>query len=247
MGLISPTLPTPGDPRGTEEADVGAALQTILNAINGGLDAANLTAAFQNQLNVSANARGKSIIAAAESRTNVAYGLLGTPDVASGIVLPTDGLIAVAYSAMWQESVANAARAAIFIGSNQIRVPFGDGAVGSSLSLQAARTGEGTAAAYRALATGPIGLASMDQSQVTADPVTTGQVIGVAPRPIAQPAHYEIETQGGTLDISSDAPLAGPVYLFAAAGTYDVSVQFKATSGSVTAKNRKLWVWVEAF
>lgn len=52
MGLISPTLPTPGDPRGTEEADVGAALQTILNAINGGLDAANLTAAFQQQLGV---------------------------------------------------------------------------------------------------------------------------------------------------------------------------------------------------
>ena len=35
--------------------------------------------------------------------------------------------------------------------------------------------------------------------------------------------------------------------VFAAAGTYDISVQFKASSGSVTVKNRKLWVWTMGF
>lgn len=42
MGLISPTLPTAGQSRATEEADVTAALQAILNLVNGALDSANL-------------------------------------------------------------------------------------------------------------------------------------------------------------------------------------------------------------
>lgn len=33
------------------------------------------------------------------------------------------------------------------------------------------------------------------------------------------------------------------IFIFAAAATYTVSLQFKATSGSVTAKDRKLYVW----
>jgi hypothetical protein len=36
----------------------------------------------------------------------------------------------------------------------------------------------------------------------------------------------------------------GVAYIFAAAGTYNISIQFRATSGSVTAKERKLWVSV---
>lgn len=36
----------------------------------------------------------------------------------------------------------------------------------------------------------------------------------------------------------------GPTFIFAAAGTYTVSIQYKAVSGSITAKERKLWVGV---
>jgi len=36
----------------------------------------------------------------------------------------------------------------------------------------------------------------------------------------------------------------GMCYVFAAAGTYNVSIQFKSASGSVTVKERKLWVGV---
>lgn len=36
----------------------------------------------------------------------------------------------------------------------------------------------------------------------------------------------------------------GLATIFAAAGTYNISVQYRATSGSVTAKERKLWVGV---
>lgn len=40
---------------------------------------------------------------------------------------------------------------------------------------------------------------------------------------------------------------SGLVAIFAAAGTYTVSVQYKASSGSITAKERKLWVYTLGF
>jgi hypothetical protein len=53
-------------------------------------------------------------------------------------------------------------------------------------------------------------------------PVTTGQIVGHSTR-------------------------GGPCYIFAAAGTYDISVRYKATSGSVGASERRLWAWSQAF
>lgn len=41
MGLISPTLPTLGDPNSTEDVDVRNALQAILALVNGNIDSAN--------------------------------------------------------------------------------------------------------------------------------------------------------------------------------------------------------------
>jgi hypothetical protein len=62
---------------------------------------------------------------------------------------------------------------------------------------------------------------------------TTGQVVGAGPQ----------------MSVSATSPqlVGGPCYIFAAAGTYTVSVQFKSSSGSVTAKNRKLWAWTLGF
>jgi hypothetical protein len=47
-----------------------------------------------------------------------------------------------------------------------------------------------------------------------------------------------------TGQILGDPERGGPCWVFAAAGTYNISVQYKATSGSITAKERKLWVAV---
>jgi hypothetical protein len=67
-----------------------------------------------------ADNRGKSIITGPESRSNVAYGKLATPDQVT-VTLATDGLLKILYQATWQESIAGAAGAAIFIGSNQLQ------------------------------------------------------------------------------------------------------------------------------
>lgn len=41
-GIVSPTMPTPGQPRGGEELDLQNAVQALLNEFNGNIDAANL-------------------------------------------------------------------------------------------------------------------------------------------------------------------------------------------------------------
>ncbi len=52
---------------------------------------------------------------------------------------------------------------------------------------------------------------------------------------------------GSTPDATTGMVIAtGPMELFAAAGTYTLSVQFKSSSGSVTAKERKLFAEVHS-
>jgi hypothetical protein len=166
---------------------------------------------------------GKSIVATTETRASAAYGLLATPDKVS-VRLEADGLINVGYQAMWKESVSGAATAAIFIGTDRLRarnLTF--------TSVQDAQTASiGVVNFYNPLFAFVAGLRSNNGATPLAgdhDPdVTTGQIVGGAAA-------------------GSGAWYAGVCTIFAAAGTYDVSVQFAAASGSVTAKNRKLWVW----
>lgn len=210
------SLSLPWDEQGGQPQNINHVMENdeaLRDKINGNLDADNLTPAEAAKLGLSAGTtirRGKSIIATEEARTNTAYGLMATPDRVSGIVLPTDGLICVAYTALWKSSVLNAGLAAIFVGANQLRVPSSAVAVQEVIGT--------TANVYHNLYTQGKGLSSQGSGTDMIDPATTGQILG---------------TGDGT----------GPVAIFAAAGTYDVSVQFKASSGSVTAKHRKLWVW----
>jgi hypothetical protein len=116
------------------------------------------------------------------------------------------------YQATWQQSVASASLASIFLNGNQL-LQAGQG------SPQVQEVGRGTDVALNAqLASSQLGLINGGTISGTGPDATTGQLVG-------------IRAIGG-----------GPCYVFAAAGTYTVSVQFKSSSGSVTASNRKLWV-----
>lgn len=222
--------------------DLNSNLNAITSWANGSVDNTNLanagvtgdkigtTLAQQLGITNAANTgRGKTVTATTESRTNVAYGTMTTADQVTGIVLTTDGLIAIGYQATWQESVNGAASAAIFIGATQLQMATTNftGPV-----VQAATLGCGAAAVDKALATTSAGLFANNglvQTSVYAGDATTGQLIG-------------LNTSG-----SIGFAIGGPVYVFAAAGTYTISVQFKSSSGSVTVKNRKLWVWSIGF
>jgi hypothetical protein len=159
----------------------------------------------------------KAIIPAEETRGDTSYGPLETPDLVEGIVLPEDGLILVAYQAQWKSSVAGAGRAAIFLGENQLKTPSGTG--GAPVE-QVANTHSSIADRQTILAMNTNGLHGhlFGSSSDAGDSVATGQ--------------------------SFPFPL---LCVFAAAGTYDVSVRFAATSGSVVVKNRALRVWSQRF
>lgn len=190
---------------------------------------------------------GKSIIATSETRANTAYGKLATPDQVSSVVLPTDGLLAIWFHALWHGGVgsATAVRAAIFIGANQLKVPQ-DGTTSGAPATEAAALNDGAGSVFTNLVTVPIGLAGGTNGGSNASTVTTGMVVGAAPNATGLDLLYELGGAAYT-SVGDYTPGGGPVYVWAAAGTYDVSVQFKSATGTVTVKERKLWVRTIAF
>lgn len=178
--------------------------------------------------------RGALSIATTQSTSSTTYTTLTTPDQIPNVILPANGLIAVAYQATWQESVTGGARAAIFIGANQLMTNLG---VNPHLSAGAKQIGASTNIDTMLVST-PWGLAGTPGSGSTGD-VTTGQTIGSNTN-----VTVYSELDGTVIGL---AGAGGICYIFAAAGTYTISVKYKASSGSVTAKNRRLWVWSFGF
>lgn len=250
MAIPTQSLPTIGQPNTSEDPKIRSCLSELQSVLTGATDVTNLSTTTLQLLGLTNGAqigRGKSIVATSEVRTNVAYGVLTTPDKVTGIVLPTDGLIFIAYRALWSESVAGSSRAAIFIGANQLKVPV----FGSSSSIpgvQAATTIENTggslgAGIIRPLLSSPIGLISSYQVTTNHTEVTTGTAIAALAGKTLEP---QIEIGGSLWTVMSNAS-GGPCVSYAAAGTYDISVQFKASSGNVTVSDRHLWVWTMSF
>ncbi|HEY1833683.1 MAG TPA: hypothetical protein VGG08_04540, partial [Solirubrobacteraceae bacterium] len=185
----------------------------------------------------SALTSAKSIIPAEESRENAAYGVLGTPDEVT-LTLPTNGLIAVLFQAHWQESVSNTMRAALFLNGVQQRVQlFEELSVCEGCSVPSAATG-----IAHSLFTIPTGLASAVGASPNAADITTGQAVGA----VSINGEGEIAFTVGSSAIRRQQSGGGPCYIFANAGTYKVSVRFKASSGKVSVKERKLWASVVA-
>jgi hypothetical protein len=170
---------------------------------------------------------GVSFISADGTRTNVAYGALNNgPDQVAGLVVPAQGIIAVRFSAYWNCSVAAAGRAAIFIGSNQLKNPKAEQAAGV---VQEAASAAGTVNNW--LYSSSLGLSGTDGTSTGVEgtaAVTTGITrSGLNASGALNGGHCEI--------------------IGLSAGTYTVSVQFKSASGTVTAGNRRLSCEVYAY
>lgn len=175
---------------------------------------------------------GLTTIATSEPRTNTAYGLLATPDQVRNIVVPTDGLLRIAFTALWKESVSTAASAAIFIGANQLSQPNTGGIPTAQATFIGDWTATGAVNRWTTLMAGIDGLVSSAHGSVdTLSAVTTGQLIGGM----------------GVFGDGASRIFGGEAVVYLAAGTYDVSVQFRASSGTVTVKERKLWAWTQPF
>lgn len=212
-----------------------AAVAALQAAVATGWAADDLQATLAGLLGVTADGvvrRGKSIIATEEARTNTSYAVLATPDQVANVVVPTDGKLRISYQALWKESVAGAARAAIFLGSNQLKVAQPN----SSGGVTTAAGGSGFSTnTYGPLASCSLGLCTCAPVGADSGNATTGQATGIGLE------NVEIELNG-SVALFSDAVAGGECVVMVPAGTYTVSVRFKATSGTVTVKDRRLWV-----
>lgn len=182
-------------------------------------------------------------VPAEQARTNTAYGELGTPDRVEGLVVPdTNAIVEILYQAQWKESVHQASRAAIFLddggGAEQLRAIQRGGVAAITLAAyQGSDTGS-VVNHYRPLLSNGFGLISVDDNQ--AAPIAEPDTGLVVPWVGLTPA---IELGGSIVEDTSltAVPKDGICFVRGlAAGTYAVSVQFKASSGSVTAKERLL-------
>lgn len=176
---------------------------------------------------------GASIIDTEETTTSAGLTLLSTPDRVQNVVLPADGLLMIAFSALWKvDTTGNSAGAGIFLGANQLKNGNQDGATFADFGNYAS----GVPARWRRLvSTVNRGLWSNAEDLSAADAgddVTTGQILNVS----------------GLNAVPDTVFDGGAITVFAAAGTYDVSVKWQVAGGvTLRAKHRKMWVWTRAF
>lgn len=223
MSTLALGLPVGAEPLKTADAKVNTAFTAIQTWANGNIEAENMAAATAKAAGLnrgSEKVKGASTVVAEQETTSTSFVTLTTPDEVT-VVLPSEGLISVRFQATWKESVVNAARAAIFVGATQLKVVSGT----NTAPVVQEATGQGTNV-FVALASDATGLSCAEPSAGYTGDVTTGQAVGA---------------------IIGSTIAGGPCDIFAAAGTYAVSVQFKCSSGNVKVKSRKLWVEAKAF
>lgn len=243
MGQISLQIPQSGQPNSSEDPKVATDLTTIQTWANGNIDSTNVSTALAQSAGVNKTGqkvKGMTVIASAQSVTSTTYTTLATPDQVTGIVLPTNGYLRIWFQAQWWESVAGAARAAIFLGANQAVMAL---ASQPSPVQVAAATGAGLANIIVPLASCPFGLVSTHNNGATyLGDSTTGQIVGLLNYPTGG-SESALEINGTVYTVTNTFGVYGGLCVIsAAAGTYTVSVRYKASSGVVNAQNRKLSV-----
>lgn len=194
---------------------------------------------------------GRIEIAGEQATVSTSFVSLGDE---AEIVVPDNGLIAVAYQATWKVAGEYAGAAAIFLNNEQIKLG-GRYASGNCAALieQAAMfgssSGTGFIGVWTPLSTFSGGLvtpalSSGDVTQYTGD-VTTGQLVGVSTTPYNSGTYIQSGPAPYASPIGSQIMPGGPAYIFVAAGTYKVSVRYKVSNAASTLsiKQRKLWVW----
>lgn len=182
------------------------------------------------------------VIATEQSTSSTSFTTLTTADEIKEIVIPENGLLVVGYQALWKRSTGLAnPQAAFFLDSNQLKVPQ----VNDASATQAAVLGGLEAGKWSHLRSAPCGLLS-PRPVSDASTVSTGEAMGYV---AASNASQTMILGGSEILVGPEATalrnlFGGMCVIGVAAGTYAISVRFKTSSGTVTAKERKLWAYV---
>lgn len=242
MSLLSIVLPTIGQPDSTEDPKIVNAYTAISTWANGNIDASNMTAAGAQAVGANQSAqtvKGSSIVATTQTTTSTSFTTLGTPDQVSSVVLATAGLLRIWYQATWVTSSNGTAQAAIFVGSNQLKVNNNLGVATATTSAFQTSTANQIVSSY------PGGLISTNAA--AGSDVTTGEAIGVLYGTGSDNGNIIFNGSQYAIQSGVNAYNGGPCDIFAAAGTYTISVQFLISTGTLTVSNRRLYVQAISF
>ena len=220
-------------------------------------DASKLYVSDGNVWTTIASSSGSSIIDTDEFISSSSFVTMPTPDQVTNLVLPADGLIEIWFQAQWGCGTDSTAQAAIFINGNQLVFQAND-AVSHATWPQACHYGPNQHSQLVPLSTCPFGLTTTGNSSSSHDPdVTTGQIFGcfIYPGGVAYGAEQNIGANNGQWSYCHNAASASGGYInggactvFAAAGTYTVSIRYKIGLGPlVFAQLRRLYVRVKPY
>lgn len=187
----------------------------------------------------------QAIIDTEQTRESASYGLMTTPDRVQGIVVPEGGLIVVAFQAIWKTAGASIGRAALFVNENQLKVNVPHATTPIYAKEEASHV-DSEGAKWNLLNSFPLGLASVANltASIGAFPTT-----GLAHSPGWKASNnmtFRLEEEGVVTNVLGQPGLC--VISNLAAGTYEIGVRFKTSSGAaVTVKERRLHVWTREF
>lgn len=217
MGLLSFNLPEHGEPRSTADGKVREGLSKIKETINGELDHTNLSA--------SAEITKAQLSSEAKPVTWYTPKIIATEETRTSTeygTMPTpDEIKSVVLPENGLICVAYRAIAKSTVsaaGNFALFLGSNQAKAGTGGTSPEARSANITGTNFKPIGIVQSGPEISGVSETWGGDVTTGQ--------------YLIPTL-------NSSPYA---VLFAAAGTYNVAVKFKASSGSVMVKERKLWV-----
>jgi hypothetical protein len=214
---FSISIPIAGQPDATEDPKIASSLTTLANWGNGNIDPADVKAAFAQSAGM--NQSGQTVKGSSIIATSQSTG--STTYTTLGTPDQVAGIVLPTTGlimVLFQARMQNSVASA--------------GSAAIFIGANQLKSAQGTSAAAescivndtntRAISSCSYGLQSDNLGGPYSGDVTTGQAI----------------TTNG---------FGGPCYIFAAAGTYTVSVQVKASSGTVTLDNRRLYVQAVSF
>lgn len=170
----------------------------------------------------------RSIVTAEQSITSATFQVLGIADRIEDMDIDADDLLVVVFMGEFKSSGAGNGRAAIFVGGEQLMI-------GGSNQAAATRAEE---TSFTYVASHPLGLAGSE---------STATGTSSLPTPVGISAKDTRQFVGATEVASTIEQLGGACVIRPDTGIHDVEIRWSATSGSITARNRRLYAWTRKF
>lgn len=162
--------------------------------------------------------------------TSTSFGVLDAHDQINNVVVPSNGgLVFVVYRALWKLAGATGpAKVTLFVGSQQLRSVAHDQVTPVSVAESLSQTGT-------------------NWSPLTSTPTGAGGGSGMFGSKPSTSSNSSVDNTLPQAWSSDDTIRWAPAVFEAPGGTYNISIQYKVTDGTLSVKDSRLRIWVVGF